>query len=88
MHAGHGNGPAAEDMTRLPRHSLHTGDGEEAPEGRGQDEAGQGVEEDEEVCVSPSEVSTSFDSVDRFSLASEEQRSDLLSLPFCRKKRN
>lgn len=49
MHAGHGNGPAAEEMTRLPRHSLHTGEAEaEDPEGRGQDEAGQGVEEEEE----------------------------------------
>lgn len=49
MHAGHGNGPAAEGMTPLPRHSRHTGEGEEEPEGRGQEEAGHGVVE-ENVC--------------------------------------
>ena len=48
MHAGHGNGPTAEEITPLPRHSLHTGVLEEEPEGRGQDEAGHGVGDDDD----------------------------------------
>jgi hypothetical protein len=89
MHAGHGRGPAAEEMTRRPRHSLQTGEGEEVLEERGHVDAGQGVEEEEEVCEEEEEVgcaSPSFGATLGASFDSTEQWNELLSLFFfCRK---